>query len=310
MNKPHIGFIGIGVMGDPMARHLADAEYCLTIFDKNRTKAEKVGETYEHVKVADTPRDVAEKSDLVITMLPSGKIVREVTLGEAGLIEGFRAGSLLLDTSSSEPWLTIETYTALKEKGVGMVDAPVSGARAGAESAELIFMTGGNKDEVSRVKPVLHIMGKEIFHLGPLGAGHAMKSINNLITAMTLMASTEGLIIGKKYGLDPNVMTDVLNVSTGMSWISKTHIKQRITSRKFDDPFKLGLMVKDINIAMELADRMGILIPLSSSGRDLWEKAVQLAGRDSSISEVVRWVEHNTNTEITSDFKGLSNLFP
>ena len=127
---------------------------------------------------------------------------------------------------------------------------------------------------------------------------------------MTLMASTEGLIIGKKYGLDPNVMTDVLNVSTGMSWISKTHIKQRITSRKFDDPFKLGLMVKDINIAMELADRMGILIPLSSSGRDLWEKAVQLAGRDSSISEVVRWVEHNTNTEITSDFKGLSNLFP
>jgi 3-hydroxyisobutyrate dehydrogenase-like beta-hydroxyacid dehydrogenase len=144
-------------------------------------------------------------------------------------------------------------------------------------------------------------MGKKVFHLGPLGAGHTMKSINNLITAITLMATTEGLIIGKKNGLDPDVMTDVLNVSTGMSWISKTHIKQRITSRKFDDPFKLGLMVKDINIAMELADRIGLPVPLSSSGRDLWEKAGLQAGEENSISEMVRWVEQNTGTEITSD---------
>jgi 3-hydroxyisobutyrate dehydrogenase len=300
MDKPHVGFIGIGVMGDPMVRHLADAGYYVTIFDKNRTKAEKVAEAYKHVKVTDSPKNMAEKSDMVITMLPSGKDVQEVTLGSAGLIEGFRAGSLLLDISSSEPWLTIETSAALKKKGVDMVDAPVSGARAGAESAELIFMAGGDKDTVSRATPVLQIMGKKIFHLGPLGAGHTMKSINNLITAMTLMATTEGLIIGRKYGLDPNVMTDVLNVSTGMSWISKTHIKQRVISRKFDDPFKLSLMIKDINIAMELADRMGLSIPLSSSGRGLWENAGKRVGKDNSISEMVRWVEQNTNTEIIS----------
>jgi len=153
-----------------------------------------------------------------------------------------------------------------------MVDAPVSGARWGAEAAELVFMVGGEEDTVSRVRPILNVMGNRIFHLGPVGLGHKMKSINNLITAMTFMTTTEGLIIGKKSGLDPEVMTDVLNESTGMSWISLTQIKQRITSRRFDDPFKLGLMYKDVNIAVHMAKELGLDITLSLKGRDLWEK--------------------------------------
>jgi 3-hydroxyisobutyrate dehydrogenase len=167
-----------------------------------------------------------------------------------GLIEGFGGGELLIDTSSSEPWFTLETAKALRNKNVAVVDAPVSGAEWGAKAAELVFMVGGSEASVARAKPLFDVMGKQMFHLGPVGSGHSMKSINNLITAMTLLATSEGLALGSKLGLDPNVMTDVLNVSTGMSWVSQTHIKQRITNRAFDDPFKLELMVKDIRIAM------------------------------------------------------------
>jgi 3-hydroxyisobutyrate dehydrogenase-like beta-hydroxyacid dehydrogenase len=300
MSKPHIGFIGIGVMGAPMSGQLAKAGYELTILDVNRAAAERVASTHKGVLVAETPMAVAEASDIVITMLPSGEYVRDVALGDFGLIKGFRAGSLLLDTTSSEPWLTIETAQALAEKKVDMVDAPVSGALAGAQAGELVFMVGGEQGPVSRVLPLLDIMGKQVFHLGPLGSGHAMKCINNLITSMTFMATTEGLTIGKQYGLDPDVMTDVLNVSTGMSWISQTHIRQRITSRKFDDAFKLDLMVKDIGIAMKLASSLGLPLPLSGVGQQLWKAAGRFAPEGSSISDMVRWVEHMTKTEITS----------
>ncbi|MFH1491206.1 MAG: NAD(P)-dependent oxidoreductase [Pseudomonadota bacterium] len=202
------------------------------------------------------------------------------------------------------PWATLETAASLAEKGVEMVDAPVSGALSGAQAAELVFMVGGQKGPVSRVSPLLRIMGKKMFHLGPLGAGHAMKCINNCITAMTFMATAEGLTIGKKFGLDPDVMTDVLNVSTGMSWISRTHIKQRITSRKFDDPFRLALMVKDIGIAMELGNSMDIPTPLSALGHHLWKAARHYSDEGGSISDMVRWVEHMTGIEITPGPEG------
>jgi 3-hydroxyisobutyrate dehydrogenase-like beta-hydroxyacid dehydrogenase len=143
-------------------------------------------------------------------------------------------------------------------------------------------------------------MGKQVFHLGPIGAGHIMKSMNNLVTAMTFMATTEALTVGKRLGLDPNVMTDVLNVSTGMSWISQTQIKQRITNRKFDDAFKLELMVKDIGIAIGLAEEAHLPAPLSAAGYHLWKAAAIHAGEGASISDMVRWVESMTKTEITS----------
>lgn len=301
MRRPRVGFIGLGVMGEPMAGHLARAGYALTVHDVDRAKADGVAAQHPGAHVAATPEMLAAASDIVITMLPSGSYVREVALGEAGLIEGFRPGSLLLDTSSCEPWLTVETAAALAARGVDMVDAPVSGALAGAQAAELVFMVGGGEGPVARVMPLLDILGKRAFHLGPAGAGHAMKCINNLITAMTFMATAEGLVIGTRFGLDPEVMTDVLNVSTGMSWISQTHIKQRIISRAFDDPFRLALMAKDVGIALELADREGLPLPLSALGRDLWKTAAREAGPGASISEMVRWVEHMTGTEITRE---------
>lgn len=304
MDNLRIGFIGMGVMGAPMATHLARAGHTVSVYDINPAASQTVARDVPEILVAATPAEAARQAAVVVTMLPNGRVVQEVSLGEAGLIHGVETGAILLDTSSAEPWLTLETAEALTHKGVEMVDAPVSGAQWGAQSRELVFMVGGKNESVDRVRPLLQCMGRHIFHLGPLGSGHSMKCINNLITATTFMATTEGLTIGKQLGLDPDVMTDVLNVSTGMSWISQTHIRQRITNRSFDDPFKLELMVKDMGIAMALADKECMPVPLSSVAHHLWKAAARFAEPGGSISNMVRWVEHMTGTLLSSGSDG------
>ena len=299
MNKPRVGFIGLGVMGSPMAGHLARAGYRLTVFDADAATTRRAAQAHPGAVAAATPQAVAERSDIVITMLPNGRIVQQVALGPDGLAEGFAHGALLLDTSSAEPWLTADTAKALAEKGIDMVDAPVSGAQWGAQAAELVFMVGGAPGPFARARPLLEILGRAVFHLGPLGSGHAMKCINNTITAMTFLATAEGLAIGKRFGLDPAVMNQVLNESTGQSWITRNHIEQRILSRTFDDPFKLDLMVKDIAIAMELGRANDLPLPLSALGQQLYKAALRQAGPGRSISELARWVERLTGVELT-----------
>lgn len=297
---PSIGFIGLGVMGAPMASHLSKAGHALALHDAAPGVAGELARTLANARACDSPREVAAASDIVITMLPNGRVVRDVVFGEAGLAEGLRHGALLLDTSSAEPWITRDIAQRLEAQGVGMVDAPVSGAAWGAQAAELVFMVGGAPDDVARVRPLLDTMGRAVFHLGGLGAGHTMKCLNNLITAITLTATAEGLAIGTRLGLDPAVMTDVLNESTGGSWITRTHIHQRVLSRSFDDPFKLELMLKDMGIALELAKEEGIPVPLSGVGHQLWQAASLSRGKGVSVSELVRWVEESTRTEIRS----------
>jgi 3-hydroxyisobutyrate dehydrogenase len=295
-----IGFVGLGVMGLPMAGHLAAAGYAVTALDLNAGALERLKAAHPSVRIANTPREVAAASDIVVTMLPNGAVVRDAVEGPDGLMAGFERGAMLLDTSSSEPWHTTRTAEGLAGVGVAMVDAPVSGAEAGAKAAELVFMVGGAPRDVERARPLLDVMGKKVFHLGPVGAGHAMKSINNLITAMTFLGTAEGLVIGKAFGLDPAVMTDVLNVSTGMSWITQTHIAQRVLSRRFDDAFKLDLMVKDIGIALKVAADQGLEMPFASKAGALWLDAQTQTPSGASVSELVRAVERRAGVELTS----------
>jgi len=298
--KESLGFIGLGVMGRPMVSHLAKAGHPVTLYDRVAGLAEEIAGTLAQARVAPDPATLAAQSDVVITMVPNGAVVRELIAGPKGLLEGLRRGSLLLDTSSSEPWLTEASGRLLAAAGAAMVDAPVSGAQWGAEAAELVFMCGGEAADIDRVRPLLARMGQAVFHLGPLGAGHAMKCLNNMVTAMNLLAVTEGLAIGKRYGLDPAAMVDVLDRSTGMSWVSQTHLRQRVISRSFDDPFKLALMVKDIGIAMQLARSQNVPAPLSAVGQELWRAAALDAAPDASVSELARWVERMAKTEITA----------
>lgn len=301
--KPRIGFIGLGVMGVPMAGHLARAGYAIALHDLVPDAAERLAQELPGTSVLGTAQAVAETSDILVTMLPNGRVVQEVLFGSEGAASSLRAGALLLDTSSSEPWLTRNTAARLAEQGVTMVDAPVSGAEHGAIAAELVFMAGGAVDDLARVRPLFDVMGKTVFHLGPVGAGHTMKCLNNLITAITLTATAEGLAIGTRAGLDPAVMNDVLNASTGGSRITHTHISQRVLNRAFDDPFKLALMLKDMGIAIDLARELGMPAPLSSSGHQLWQAAHLAEGDGASISSIVQWVERLMQVEITSERK-------
>jgi 3-hydroxyisobutyrate dehydrogenase-like beta-hydroxyacid dehydrogenase len=299
MYDVNVGFIGLGIMGRPMANHLAKSGHHLTVFDINPEPARDLARLLPgQVAIAKSPQEVAAASTVIVTMLPNGRAVEEVTLGERGLVSGMREGTLLLDCSSAEPWLTVATAAALRDHGATMVDAPVSGAERGAIAAELVFMVGAAAADFARVRPLLDVMGRHVFHLGGVGAGHAMKCINNCITAATLAATTEGLLAGRKFGLDPAAMIDVLNLSTGGSWISRTHFKQRIFNRTFDDPFKLALMLKDVGIANELAGRTDVPVPVWALTMQLWAAANRAAGADASVSEFVRWLETRSGTTL------------
>jgi 3-hydroxyisobutyrate dehydrogenase-like beta-hydroxyacid dehydrogenase len=298
-----IGFIGLGVMGGPMAGHLAQAGHRLTLLDSDGARARALAGELGAVAVG-TPAEVAAASEIVVTMLPDGQVVQQVVFGAGGLVEGLRPGTLLLDTSSAEPWLTRDTGARLGDRGATMVDAPVSGAAWGAQAAELVFMVGGSEADVARVQPLLDLMGHAVHHLGPLGSGHAMKCLNNCITAMTFVATSEALVAGQRYGLDPAVMVDVLNQSTGGSWVAQTHFHQRIFNRRFDDPFKLALMLKDVGIATRLAREAAAPMPMAGLGEQLWRMADLQAGPGASVSELVRWVESLSSTELRSRATG------
>jgi 3-hydroxyisobutyrate dehydrogenase len=297
---PRVGFIGLGVMGFPMAGHLAAAGFDVTCFDTDPTMRDRMRDAWPTTGVMDDVGAVGAVSDVVITMLPDGERVRRVALDSGGLAGSMPAGSIVLDCSSAQPWLTLATASALRANGIDMVDAPVSGAQWGAESAELVFMVGGSDRDVDRVRPLLELLGRATFHVGPIGSGHVMKCINNAITAMTFLATAEGLVLGTRAGLEPAVMNAVLNESTGESWITRTHIAPRILSRTFDDPFRLELMLKDVAIATQLGRDLGLPLPFVALCESLYRAADREAGPGSSLSELVRWVEHVTGVEITS----------
>ena len=298
IERPRIGFIGLGVMGTPMSGHLVDAGYEVTVFDIDRGRSDALVADRPAVRVATSPADLGRSSDVVFTMLPDGSVVRDAVVGPDGVIEGLAPGGLLVDTSSSQPWITLETAEALAAAGIAMVDAPVSGAEWGAQRAELIFMAGGAADDVARAQPMLDVLGKGTYHLGPLGSGHIMKSINNVVTAMTFQATLEGLALGVAAGLDPAAMNEVFNVSTAGSWITANHIGQRILTRSFDDPFRLALMLKDVEIATTLADRLQIDLPMVTLCSHTYRDADRQFGEGSSLSDLARWTEQTTGVTI------------
>lgn len=262
MSRPRIGFVGLGAMGLSMARHLAVAGYPLSAYDIAATVRRRARAEIPGISVPATAGEVGAASDIVVTMLPDGRAVERAIFGEYGIAEGLPRGALVLDTSSCEPWLTRRTAARLADLGIDMVDAPVSGHAVAAQNAELVFMVGGETQAIERVAPLLSILGTSHFHVGPVGAGHAMQSINHLITAITFLATTEGLAIGRRYGLDPAAATAALNASTG--------IAQRMLTRHFDNPFKRGLIAKDIDIALQIATDAGLDMPLARANQALW----------------------------------------
>lgn len=294
----NIGFVGAGVMGAAMIRHLAAAGHSITVFDLSPKSIERARQSVPSAVVADSLAALARGSEIVITMLPNGRVVRDCVAGPEGLASHLREGSLLIDTSSSEPPVTRETAALLAGRGIRMIDAPVSGAVEGAIAADLVFMVGGEAADVERARPVLQLMGPTLVHLGPIGAGHLMKTVNNLATALTLAGTLEAMSIGRAGGLDPARMLEVLNVSTGGSFVSRNKIGQHILPGTFEDPFKLALMTKDVGIAHDEARALGLSLPVTELGHDLWSRAAAALDDEASVMELARWYADQTGVAL------------
>ena len=265
-----IAVIGLGNMGIPMAGCLLRAGFLVTGFDLLETARQKFRATGGHV--ADSAADTVRSADVIITLLPDGKSVRTVL---AGLEEHITPASIIIDMSSSDPVGTRELGEKLLAAGFEFIDAPISGGVKRAVNGTLTIMVGGDDGTIHRVENVLSAMGSSIFRTGAIGSGHAMKALNNYVSAAGLVAVVEAIRIGKKFGLDPDIMADILNVSSGRNNTTEVKLKQFILSKKFDAGFPMKLMAKDIRTADNLSHAMGVKTPLADACANIWDEATK-----------------------------------
>lgn len=269
-----IGWIGTGVMGRWMCQHCISQGYTATVYNRSRDKAQPLldlGATF-----ADTPKAVAEQSDVVFAIVGFPKDVREVFLGPNGALAGAKPGTILVDMTTSEPSLAQEIYQAAKTKGVHALDAPVSGGDVGAKNAALSIMIGGDKEVVAAVQPLFEAMGKTIVHQGPAGAGQHTKMVNQILISATMVAMCEGLLYAYKAGLD--LETVLKSVAVGAAGSKSLDIYgQRILKRDFEPGFYVEHFIKDMGIALAEAERMNLCLPGLALTKQLYE-AVRAQG--------------------------------
>ncbi len=292
-----IGFAGIGAMGTPMSTNLIKAGHKLVLFDIDPKKAAAVAATNE-CEVATSLADLGGKSNTVITMLPDGKLVRKALLGDNDsgrncIIEKLKPSSLIIDMSSSSPMGTRELGTILEKKGFQFIDAPVSNGVKGATAATLSIMVGGDKAIFERVKPMLEKLGNQIYYAGPLGAGHAIKALNNYVSAAGLIAACEAMHAGAAFGLDPNVVVDIINTSSGMNNTTKNKCKQYMIAGTYNAGFSTGLMAKDVRTALEIAQAMGTSTILAKPTADIWDDMEKQLGFLSDHTEMHKFTNKN-----------------
>lgn len=283
-----VGFIGLGTMGAPMARRLRAAGLKLVVFDARPEVTQAFAA--ENTQVATSPAEVFEAAEAVITMLPNGQIVQAV-VAEALAARATGGADLLIDMSSSDPADTAHLKAMVGEHGIELLDAPVSGGLSRAISGQLSILVGGSEQGVARATPLFEAIGSAIFPCGEVGTGHAMKAINNVMSAGGLVLAGEAMLIGGKYGLNPHTMLKVLNASTGRNHATETKIDQFILSGDYNSGFGLNLMLKDLRIAQGLAHRVGSPFVLGSALTSLWDLASTQRAADADQTDVVRWLE-------------------
>jgi 2-hydroxy-3-oxopropionate reductase len=250
-----IGFIGVGIMGKPMARNLMKAGYSLVVHDLVREPVNELAN--EGATAASSSKEVAEQVDVVITMVPDSPDVEAAVLGPQGVVEGVRSGMLFVDMSTIAPGTSRKVYETLKAKGVDSLDAPVSGGEVGAKEGTLSIMVGGSEEAFQRALPLFEIMGKNITRIGEAGAGQVAKACNQVIVALTIQAVAEALTLAKKAGVDPAKVREALLGGFAQSRILELH-GQRILDRNFQPGFKVKLHRKDLNIALQTAREQGV----------------------------------------------------
>jgi 3-hydroxyisobutyrate dehydrogenase len=280
-------FVGIGNMGWPMAARLVRAGFEVTVTDAVAGRAKAFVDQVGGNAVVSLA-EAAKEADVLVTMLPTSAHVVSVV---DEILPSLSSGKILVDMSSGAPAATQKIAADLVVIGVSVVDAPVSGGVSRAVTGELAIMTGGDAAALDRVDPLLRAMGTTIHRIGPVGAGQAMKALNNLVSAGGFLMAVEALVIGQQFGLDPSVMTDVLNASTGMNNSTQKKLKQFVLSRKFDSGFGLDLMVKDLSIALEVGRNGSAPTPFSALCREMWASAASMLGKGQDHTAIAKLSE-------------------
>ncbi len=295
MNKPTVGFIGLGVMGKPMARNLLQAGYPLVVHNRSPEPVEELAA--EGAKPAFSPTEVASRSQVIITMLPDSPDVERVALGEGGLIEGVSQGDVYVDMSTIAPPVAVKVANALAEKGVRCLDAPVSGGDVGAQEGTLSIMVGGDEDVFHEVLPLLEVMGKTIVLCGPSGAGQTVKACNQIQVALNLIGMAEALVLGARAGVDPAIVVQVLSGGLAQSRVMDVR-GPRIIRRVFEPGFRSRLHYKDLNIIRETARAYGISLPASALAHELFGAMQAQGWGDLDHSAVMRVIELLSDVEV------------
>ncbi len=297
---PPVGFVGLGHMGWPMARHLSRGGAELSLYDALPGRAQAFAGEFGGQAASDLAA-LAGASVVVITMLPNGDAVRDVALGTTGraaLVDGLLPDAILADMGSSDPEVYAEVAPALARRGAHLIDAPVSGAVSGAEAATLTIMAGGDPAAIERATPLFDLMGERVFRTGPLGSAQAMKALNNLASAGAFLLTLEVLLIGQRFGLDPKLMTEILNVSTGRNNATDKKILPHVLSRRFDSGFALGLMTKDLTTALALAERTGTPTILGAPILDAAQRALAALDPEADHTALARWLEDRVGEQL------------
>lgn len=292
-----VAFLGLGAIGTPMARHLAAGAWGLRVWNRTTARAAEFARAHD-VTHAASPADAARGADVVITCFPVSRDVESLLDGPDGLLAGLAKGSVLVDCTSGDPATSQRIAARLALHGVAFVDCPVSGGVAGAEAGTLTVMVGGDAAVLERVRPVLEVFGKKIVHCGAIGAGDAVKAVNNALLALHLWSTAEGLIALRKAGVAPDVALDVINTSSGRSNASMNLFPDRVLTRAFPRTFRLALLDKDVGIAAQVAREQKSPAPLMQLTAELFGAARQALGEEADHVEVVKFIEQLTGTEI------------
>lgn len=294
MSKPKIGFIGLGIMGKPMAGHLMDAGYELVVHNRNRDAVDELvgkGATEAH-----SGKEVAEQSDIVITMLPDSPDVESVALGEGGIIEGAHGGLIFVDMSTIAPSVTTRVGEVLAEKGVQSLDAPVSGGDIGAQNATLSIMVGGDEDTFNTVKPLFDVMGQSAILCGPLGAGQTVKACNQILVAVTIAGVSEALTMGTKAGVDPIKIVQVLSGGLARCGVLENR-GERMVNGDFDPGFRIRLHYKDLNIIQKTSNDFDVPLPVTSEVFELFKTAMVKGRGELDHSGLLTIIEDMSNIQ-------------
>ena len=289
-----IGFVGLGNMGHPMSARLGVAGFRVAAFDVDPDARRRAGRN-PGVNEVSTLAAVAAGTQAVILILPNSTIVGQVVI-EGGLLDAMAPGALLIDMSSSDATDTRTLAARVAERGVRFLDAPVSGGVAGAQAGALTIMVGGEETDLSDCRPLFEVLGKDVIHVGDVGAGHAVKALNNLLSATSLLASAEALATATEFGLDPGVVLEVINRSSGKSWSTEMKLPKFVLPGSFNSGFGLRLMLKDMRIATALARQMGTPALLGEAAVSLWARAAEALGDDADHTEIAKWVADRRET--------------